>query len=180
MVKLMYKKVQSPLTEEEIKKLKTGDKVLVTGIIYTARDAAHKKLVETINQGGDLPFPLQNQVIYYAGPTAARPGSVIGSCGPTTSIRMDSFTLPLLERGLKGMIGKGERTQAIVEAIKRYRGVYFIAVGGCGALLATKIKKVEVVAYAELETEAIRKLEVKDFPAIVAIDCQGDSLFDHT
>jgi len=151
--------------------------VLINGTIYTARDAAHKKLVEAINQGGDLPFPLHDQIIYYTGPTSTPPGKVIGSCGPTTSMRMDSLTLPLLQRGLKGMIGKGQRSPEVVKGIKRYRGIYFIAVGGCGALLATKVKKAEVIAYAELGTESIRKLEVKEFPAIVAIDCQGNDIF---
>ena len=173
----MDKRVRTPLAEEEIKKLKTGDRVLITGTIYTARDAAHKKLVETINQDGDLPFSLKNQIVYYTGPTPAPPGEIIGSCGPTTSIRLDGLTLPLLQKGLKGMIGKGQRSPEIVKEIKRYRGIYFIAVGGCGALLATKVEKAEIIAYPELGTEAIRKLEVKEFPVIVAIDYQGNNIF---
>lgn len=167
--------VKTPLSDVE--KLKVGDKVLISGILYTARDAAHKKFIELINQGKDLPFDIKGQIIYYTGPTPARPGMIIGSCGPTTSSRMDSYTPQLLERGLKGMIGKGSRGKEVIDAIKRYKAVYFLAVGGAGALLSKTVKKVEIIAFPELGPEAVRRLEVEDFPAIVAIDCFGNSVF---
>lgn len=167
--------IKTPLSDVE--KLKAGDRVLISGVLYTARDAAHKKFIELINQGKDLPFDIKGQIIYYTGPTPARPGMVIGSAGPTTSSRMDSYTPQLLERGLKGMIGKGGRGKDVIEAIKKYKAVYFLAVGGAGALLSKTVKKVEIIAFPELGPEAVRRLEVEDFPAIVAIDCFGNSVF---
>lgn len=166
-----------PLTTDKVIRLNAGDMILITGTIYTARDAAHKKIVESIKKRESLPFDLKNQFIYYAGPTPAPRGMPIGSCGPTTSSRMDAYTIPLLERGLKGMIGKGKRSEAVIKAIKKFKAVYFLAVGGAAALLATKVKKAKVIAYSELGTEAVYKLEVKDFPVIVAIDCKGRNIF---
>ena len=168
----------TPLTTDKVARLNAGDMILITGTIYTARDAAHKKMVESIKKKKPLPFNLKSQFIYYAGPTPAPKGMPIGSCGPTTSSRMDAYTVPLLERGLKGMIGKGKRSESVIKAIKKFKAVYFIAVGGAAALLATKIKKAKVIAYPELGTEAICELEVKDFPVIVAIDCKGRNIFD--
>ncbi len=175
---MKIKKLITPLAENKIFTLNAGDIILLTGTIYTARDAAHKKMTESITRRKPLPFNLKNQIIYYAGPTPALRGMAIGSCGPTTSSRMDAYTIPLLEKGLKGMIGKGKRSDAVVKAIKKSKAVYFIAVGGAAALLATKIKKAKVIAYPELGTEAIYKLEVKDYPVIVAIDCKGRNIFD--
>ncbi len=172
------KKLTTPLNEDRIISLKTGEIVLITGTIYTARDAAHKKIVESIKKRKKLPLDLRNQIIYYAGPTPAKEGAPIGSCGPTTSSRMDSYTIPLLEKGLKGMIGKGKRNEEVIKTIKKHKAVYFLAVGGAAALLATKVKKAKVIAYPQLGTEAIRELEVKDFPVIVAIDCKGKNIFE--
>lgn len=174
---MKIKNLTTPLTKDKIVNLNTGDIILITGTIYTARDAAHKKIVESIKRRKSFPFDLKNQVIYYAGPTPAPQGMPIGSCGPTTSSRMDSYTTSLLEKGLKGMIGKGKRSDAIIKAIKKYKAVYFIAIGGAAALLATKVKRAKIIAYPELGTEAVRKLEVKDFPVIVAIDCKGGNIF---
>lgn len=173
------RKVRTPLTSDIIKKLKAGDKVLITGTLYTARDAAHKKFIELIKKGRKLPFEIKNQIIYYTGPTPARPGMVIGSCGPTTSFRMDSYTAQLLKLGLKGMIGKGGRGKEVVEAIEKYKAVYFLAVGGTGALIAQSIKKTDVIAFPELGPEAVLRLEVENFPVIVAVDCRGGNLFSH-
>lgn len=170
-------KLETPLTIEKVKKLRVGDRVRISGTIYTARDASHKRLIEILKNGGKLPIPLKNQIIYYTGPTPTRPGRVIGSCGPTTSSRMDSYTIPLLKKGLRGMIGKGERSREIREAVKKYQAVYFVATGGAGALLAQYIKKAEVIAYPALGPEAIYKIEVEDFPAIVAIDTKGKNFF---
>lgn len=170
--------IKTPLSD--IEKLKAGDKVLISGVLYTARDAAHKKFIELINQDKVLPFDIRGQIIYYTGPTPARPGMVIGSCGPTTSSRMDSYTPQLLERGLKGMIGKGSLGKEVIEAIKRYKAVYFLAVGGAGALLSKTVKKTDVIAFPELGPEAVRRLEVENFPATVAIDCNGGDIFIHT
>jgi len=170
-------KIELPLTTTDIDKLRVGQTVYLTGPILTARDAAHKRLVETIINNIDLPIELQNQIIYYVGPCPAPKDHIIGAAGPTTSSRMDKFTPSLMAKGLKGMIGKGPRSQEVIEAIKKYHGVYFIACGGAGALLAQSITAVETVAYADLGTEAIRKLYVQDFPVIVAIDKKGDSLF---
>ncbi len=172
-----YRRITPPLTDDDVSLLKIGDKVLITGYIYTARDAAHKRLVELIKKDESLPFDIKGQIIYYVGPTPAKPGYVIGSAGPTTSYRMDPYTPPLLELGLKGMIGKGQRGKEVREAMKKYRAVYFEAVGGAGALLSRKIKSVEVIAYEDLGTEAIRKLYVEDFPVIVANDIYGSDLF---
>ncbi|MBU0534351.1 MAG: Fe-S-containing hydro-lyase [Candidatus Omnitrophica bacterium] len=181
------KMLTTPLTLDKIASLSAGDIVSITGIIYTARDAAHKKILEAIakkkalpasaRQAG-LPFDLKSQIIYYAGPTPAVKAMPIGSCGPTTSSRMDSYTVPLLEKELKGMIGKGKRSEEVIKAIKKHKAVYFLAVGGAAALLATKIKKSKIIAYSELGTEAIRELEIKDFPVIVAIDSKGKNIFD--
>ncbi len=168
-------KITTPLINAE--RLKAGDKVLITGVLYTARDAAHKRFIELLDKGEDLPFDLEGQIIYYVGPTPAKPGSVIGSAGPTTSGRMDAYTPRLLERGLKGMIGKGQRNGEVLEAIKKHKAVYMAAVGGAAALIARSIKKAEVIAYDELGAEAVRRLEVEDFPAIVVNDSKGGDLF---
>jgi len=173
-----YKRITTPLTEDVIADLRIGDRVLISGILYTARDAAHKRLVELIEQGKPLPIDLQGQVIYYVGPAPAKPGQVIGSAGPTTSYRMDPYTIPLLQLGLKGMIGKGNRSPEIRKACQEYKAVYFEAVGGAGALLAKRIVSVEIVAYEDLGPEAIRRLEVKDFPVIVANDIYGGDIFE--
>jgi len=170
-------KIVTPLTGQVIRRLKVGDEVLLSGHIYTARDEAHKKIFLLIFNKKKLPFDLKNQVIYYCGPTGSPRGKIIGSCGPTTSSRMDYFTPALLEKGLRGMIGKGVRSEKVVKAIKRFQAVYFIAPSGCGAYLAQRIKKVDIIAFADLGPEAIRKLEVEDFPLIVAIDSRGRSLY---
>jgi len=168
--------LNTPLDEEKIKRLKIGDKISLSGLIYTARDKAHQRMADLIREGKSLPFDPQDQVIYYAGPTPVRPGRVIGSIGPTTSKRMDVYTLLLLERGLKGMIGKGKRSQEVKSAIKKYGAVYFAATGGAAALLSQHVIKAEVFAFEDLGPEAIHKLEVKDFPVIVAIDSKGCDL----
>jgi len=169
--------IKSPLDEETIKKLKAGDQVLITGVIYTARDAAHKRLVETLDKGEKLPLDLTNQTFYYMGPSPARPGKAIGSAGPTTSGRMDSYAPRIMAAGLKGMIGKGNRSQAVKDAMKKYKAVYFGAIGGAGALISQSIKKAEVIAYEELGAEAIRRLEVENFPATVINDIYGGDLY---
>ena len=171
------KKINLPLNEDTIKDLVYGDLVSISGVIYTARDAAHQRIINSINKGEELPFDIKNQVIYYVGPTPNKPGEVIGSAGPTTSYRMDDLTIPLLELGLKGMIGKGSRSDTVVECLKKYNSVYFAAIGGAGAYISNSIKKSEIVAYEDLGAEAIRKLEVCDFPAIVAIDSMGNSIY---
>jgi fumarate hydratase subunit beta len=171
------KRISTPLTDEVIKGLKIGQKVMISGVIYSARDAAHKKLVELIAKGEKLPFELPGQVIYYVGPTPARPGLAVGSAGPTTSYRMDAYAPTLIEKGLKGMIGKGSRGAKVKEAMKKYGAVYFAAIGGAGALISKSITSAEVIAYPELGAEAIRRMEVRDFPAIVAIDVTGDDLY---
>ncbi|ACI20479.1 MULTISPECIES: Fe-S-containing hydro-lyase [Thermodesulfovibrio] len=170
-------KIETPLTDEVIEQLKAGDLVLINGYVYTARDAAHKRLVELINNNTPLPFDLKGQIIYYVGPTPAPPGKAIGSAGPTTSSRMDSYTPLLLSLGIKGMIGKGQRSEEVVKAIKKYKAVYFLATGGAGALLSRHIVSAEEIAFPELGTESIKKLLLKDFPAIVAIDCHGGNIF---
>jgi len=170
-------KLTLPLTKEKVGMLKVGDIVQLTGTIYTARDAAHERLVEWIHQEKELPFALQDSVIYYVGPTPTKPGAIIGSAGPTTSYRMDSYTPTLLDLGLKGMIGKGKRSEEVVEAMKKNGAVYFAAVGGAAALLSQHIKTCEVIAFEDLGPEAIHRLYVEDFPVIVAVDCQGESLF---
>lgn len=174
----MEKNIIGPLTEEKVKDLKMGDSVLISGTIYTARDAAHKRLVKLIEEGRELPIDIKDSVIYYAGPTPAKPGNIIGSVGPTTSYRMDSFTPILLDKGLRGMIGKGLRSKEVVESIKKNKGIYFAAIGGAAATIAKCIKKVEIVAYEDLDSEAIRKLEVENFPVIVVIDSEGNNLYE--
>lgn len=171
-------RLQLPLSDADVEKLRTGDYVYLTGPVYAARDAAHKRLVETLRKGEPLPVDIRGQVIYYVGPTPARPGEVIGSAGPTTSERMDPFTVPLLEAGLRGAIGKGGRTRPIREAFQTHRAIYFLAVGGAGALLARQIKSVEVVAYADLGTEAVRLLQLEDFPVVVCNDIYGGDLLE--
>lgn len=174
----MNKNIKAPLSDEVVQSLEAGDYVYITGIIYTARDAAHKRLYESILKGEELPFDLTNNIIYYLGPTPAREGKVIGSAGPTTSSRMDKYAPLLMEQGLKGMIGKGKRNEEVISAITDNNCVYFAAVGGAGAILSKCITKSEVIAYDDLGTEAIRKLEVKDFPVIVVIDYKGNNLYE--
>jgi len=169
-------KITTPLTQEILEKLTVGERVYITGIIYTARDAAHKRLIELIDTNQPLPFDIENQIIYYVGPTPAKPGHIIGSAGPTSSYRMDAYTEPLLALGLKGMIGKGERSDAIKEALVIHKAVYFAAVGGAAALISKTIKKMEIIAYDDLGPEAIHKLEVIDFPVIVSNDMFGNDL----
>ncbi|MHA2609919.1 MAG: Fe-S-containing hydro-lyase [bacterium JZ-2024 1] len=171
------KVLSAPLTEEAILQLHAGDSVRLSGVIYTARDAAHKRLVQTIEEGKEPPFPLEGQVIYYVGPTPAPPGKPIGSAGPTTSYRMDVYVPLLLQKGLKGMIGKGARSDLVKEALKQYKAVYFGAVGGAGALLARYILSASVVAYEDLGAEAIHRLEVQDFPLVVINDIYGNDLY---
>ena len=173
-----YIKLSTPLTDEIVERLRIGDRVLLSGVVYTGRDLAHKRLVEAIKRGDPLPVELGGQVIYYVGPAPAEPGQVIGSAGPTTSYRMDPYTIPLLKLGLKGMIGKGNRSYEIREACKVYKAIYFQAVGGAGALLAKKIKHAEIVAYDDLGPEAIRRLIVEDIPLIVANDVHGGDIFE--
>ena len=170
--------IETPLTKDKIKELKSGDYVYLSGTIYTARDAAHKRLFEAYNNGESLPIELSNNIIYYLGPSPAREGQVIGSAGPTTSSRMDKYTPLLLNNGLTGMIGKGKRSKEVIDAIVENQSVYFAAVGGAGALLSKCIKEAEVVAYDDLGTEAIRKLKVEKLPVIVVIDCNGNNLYD--
>lgn len=171
-------KVKIPFENEDIlRNLRAGDQVLLTGTMYTARDAAHKRMVEQLERGEELPIKLENQVIYYVGPTPAKPGEVIGSAGPTTSSRMDKYTPTLLERGLKGVIGKGYRGEEVVHSFAENHAVYFAAIGGSGALLAKRIKSMELVAYEDLGTEAIRKLTVEDFPCIVINDTKGNDWY---
>jgi fumarate hydratase subunit beta len=169
--------IQAPLTDDVILKLKAGDLVLITGVMYTARDMAHKFLVEGHKKGETLPFDLRGQILYYTGPTPAPPGKPIGSAGPTTSYRMDKYTPYLLELGLKGMIGKGSRGEGVKDAIKKNKAVYFAAIGGAGALISKAIRKADVIAYPELGTEAVMRLEVEDFPAVVANDIYGGDLY---
>lgn len=174
----MEKRINAPLNKEEVSKLRAGDYVYISGTIYSARDAAHKRMYETMLEGKDIPLELKDNVIYYLGPTPAKEGQVIGSAGPTTSSRMDKYTPLLLENGLNGMIGKGKRNKEVIDAIIKNKAVYFAAVGGAGALLSKCIKKSEVIAYDDLGTEAIRKMEVEDFPVIVVIDCEGNNLYE--
>ena len=173
----MPKKIKLPLTDDVIKDLKSGDDVLLSGVMYVARDAAHKKMVEALEQGKPLPFDIKGQTIYYMGPAPAKPGQVIGSAGPTTSGRMDTYAPKLMAVGLKGMIGKGNRAQPVKDAMRQYKAVYFAAIGGAGALISKSIKKAEVVAYDELGAEALRRLEVEGFPATVINDIYGGDLY---
>lgn len=171
------KRLTTPLTTEQIRDLQAGDRVTISGIIYTGRDAAHNRLTQALADKKALPVDLAGQVIYYVGPCPARPGQVIGSCGPTTSGRVDKYTPSLLDLGLLGMIGKGPRSAAVIAKMKEVGAVYFAAIGGTGTLLARRVKKAEVVAYGDLGPEAMYCLEVEDFPCIVAIDCQGNNLY---
>ncbi len=173
----MAKKVTLPLTDETLKELRAGDNILLTGTMYVGRDAAHKRLIEALDQGKPLPFDIKGQTIYYMGPSPARPGQPIGSAGPTTSGRMDSYSPRLMAEGLKGMIGKGMRSQVVKDAMKKYKAVYLGAIGGAGALISKSIKQSEVIAYEELGAEAIRRLEVEEFPATVVNDIYGGDLF---
>lgn len=174
----MDRYIKVPLSDEDAKSLKAGDYVYLSGTIYTARDAAHKRMYEALNQGQELPISMKDNVIYYMGPSPAREGRPIGSAGPTTASRMDKYAPSLLDLGLKGMIGKGKRSKEVKDAIVRNRAVYFAAVGGAGALLSKSITSSQVIAYDDLGTEAIRKLEVKDFPVIVVIDSEGNNLYE--
>ena len=174
----MVKKVQLPLTDDTLEDLKSGDNILLTGVMYVARDAAHKRMVEALDQGKPLPFDIRGQTVYFMGPSPAKPGQPIGSAGPTTSGRMDSYSPRLISEGLKGMIGKGMRSQAVKDAMKEYKAVYLAAVGGAGALISKSIKKAEVVAYEELGAEAVLRMEVEDFPATVINDIYGGDLYE--
>ena len=174
----MVKQIHAPLSREEARKLRAGDSCLINGTIYTARDAAHKRLCELIEQGKELPVDLKDCVIYFVGPTPAAPGQIIGSAGPTTSYRMDAYSPSLIALGQTGMIGKGKRGQEVIDAMKEHGAVYFGAIGGCGALLSNCIKSCELVAYEDLGAEAICRLEVEDFPVIVVIDSLGNNLYE--
>jgi len=167
----------TPLSDEDVEKLNIGDKVYLNGTIYTGRDAAHKRLVDLVKEGKELPFDVKGQVIYYVGPAPAKPGKPIGSAGPTTSYRMDAYAPTLMELGMKGMIGKGNRAPEVIEAMKKYKAVYLGATGGAGALIAKSIKKAEIIAYEDLGPEAIRKLEVENFPVVVVNDTKGNDLY---
>ena len=174
----MEKYITAPINDEVVNSLEAGDFVYISGTIYTARDAAHKRLYEAINAGESIPFDLENNIVYYLGPSPAREGQVIGSAGPTTSSRMDKYTPLLLEKGMKGMIGKGKRSQEVIDAMNKNNAVYFAAIGGAGALLSKCIKKSEVIAYDDLGTEAIRKLEVENLPVIVVIDNNKNNIYE--
>lgn len=168
----------TPLRDAVIEKLRIGERVLISGTLFTARDAAHKRMTKLLEEGIPLPFDIKGALIYYVGPTPPKPGEVIGSAGPTSGYRMDSYTPALIAEGLKGMIAKGARGKEVIEAMKKYKAVYFVATGGAGALISKAIKKSEIVAYEDLGTEAIRKLEVEDFPALVANDIHGNDLYE--
>ncbi len=174
----MAKKVKLPLTDEVLADLRAGDNVLLSGVMYVARDAAHKRIVDALDQGKPLPFDIKGQTIYFMGPSPAKPGQVIGSAGPTTSGRMDAYSPRLIAEGLKGMVGKGMRSLAVKDAIKKHKAVYMAAIGGTGALIARTIKKSDVVAYEELGAEAVLRLEVKDFPATIINDIYGGDLYE--
>ena len=171
-------KITAPLSREEARKLKSGDSVLISGVIYTARDAAHKRLCELADKGQELPLDIKDSIIYYVGPTPAKEGQAIGSAGPTTSYRMDAYSPTLIRLGETGMIGKGKRGPEVIAAMKEHGAVYFGAIGGCGALLSQCIKKAEVIAYDDLGAEAIRRLEVENFPVVVIIDSEGNNLYE--
>lgn len=174
----MEKYIKAPISDDDAKMLRAGDYVYITGVVYTARDAAHKRMSEALDEGKPLPFDMKNNIIYYMGPSPAREGRPIGSAGPTTASRMDKYAPDLLDLGLKGMIGKGKRSEDVKAAIVRNGAVYFAAVGGAGALLSQRIKSSEVIAYDDLGTEAVRKLEVENFPVIVVIDSEGNNLYE--
>ena len=171
-------KITAPLKEEDILELKAGDRVLISGYIYTARDAAHKRLIELLDKNENLPLNIKNEIIYYVGPSPEKPGQVVGSAGPTTSYRMDPYAPRLMDLGLKGMIGKGSRSKEVVESIIKNRAIYFGAIGGAAALISKSIKSAEIIAYDDLGSEAIRRFKVEDFPAIVVIDCDGKNLYE--
>lgn len=171
-------RVTTPITDDDVRQLKIGDHVRINGVIYTARDAAHNRMIQTLDAGGELPIDIRGQLIYYVGPTPARPGRASGAFGPTTSMRMDPFTPRLLAAGLKACMGKGNRGPEVQEALKKYTAVYFMAVGGAGAMLSQFIRKVEVVAYEDLGTESLKRVEVEDFPAVVMDDCEGRDLLN--
>ncbi|GAX60298.1 Fe-S type, tartrate/fumarate subfamily hydro-lyase subunit beta [Candidatus Scalindua japonica] len=173
-----YINLKTPLNDSTIEKLKAGDKVRISGVLYTGRDAAHKRLMEMIETGKKLPFNIEGQLLYYVGPTPAKPGQIIGSAGPTTSYRMDTYAPTLIKMGLKGTIGKGGRSEEVKEAMKMHKAVYFAAVGGAAALIAKTIKSVEIIAFEDLGTEAIRKMQVENFPAIVVNDTKGNDLYN--
>lgn len=175
----MEKHITAPISDDVVDGLLAGDFVYITGTIYTARDAAHKRMYESLLENKEIPFELENNIIYYLGPSPAREGQVIGSAGPTTSSRMDKYTPLLLEKGLKGMIGKGKRSEEVINSMNKNNAVYFAAIGGAGALLSKCIKKSEVIAYDDLGTEAIRKIEVENFPVIVVIDNKKNNLYDN-
>ena len=170
--------ITTPLTRDKVRELKAGDSCLISGVIYTARDAAHKRLCELVAQGKELPMDVKDSIIYFVGPTPAKPGQAIGSAGPTTSYRMDAYSPILIEQGLTGMIGKGKRGPEVIDAMKQHGAVYFGAIGGCGALLSECIKEAEIVAYEDLGADAIRRLVVKDFPVVVIIDSEGNNLYE--
>ncbi len=170
-------RLNTPLTKEKLSSLKAGDSILLSGVIYSARDAAHKRLIELLNEGKELPLNIKDETIYYVGPSPAKPGHVIGSAGPTTSYRMDAYAPRLLDLGLKGMIGKGARNEEVIDSIKKNGAVYFGAIGGAAALIAKSITKSEIIAYEDLGAEAIRRMEVKDMPLVVIIDSEGNNLY---
>lgn len=174
----MEQYIQAPITKKDARELKAGDYIYLSGIIYTARDAAHKRMQETLDRGEELPFSIKENIIYYMGPSPARQGRPIGSAGPTTASRMDRYTPAFLDLGLGAMIGKGKRSQAVIEAIVRNQAVYFAAIGGAGAILSKCILSSEIIAYEDLGTEAIRRLEVKNFPVVVVIDSEGNNLYE--
>jgi len=174
----MEKRISTPLTKDKVKDLKAGDSVLLSGVIYTARDAAHKRLVELLDKGEELPIDVKDAVIYYVGPTPEKPGMIIGSAGPTTSYRMDAYAPKLLEKGLKGMVGKGLRSQEVIDSMVKNGAVYFAAIGGAGALISKSVKSAEIVTYEDLGSEAIRRLVVEDFPIVVVIDSEGNNLYE--
>jgi fumarate hydratase subunit beta len=174
----MVRNITSPLDMQVIEKLRTGDQVLISGTLYVARDAAHKRLVETLDKGEKLPFEVEGQTVYYMGPSPAKPGKVIGAAGPTTSGRMDAYAPRLMEAGLKGMIGKGARNQNVKDALKKHKAIYFAGIGGAGALISQCIKEAEVVAYDDLGAEALRRLTVENFPATVVNDIYGGDLYE--
>lgn len=174
----MEKRITTPLTEEKVKDLRAGDSVLISGVIYTSRDAGHKRLVDLIEAGKKLPIDVKDAIIYYVGPTPTKPGQAFGSGGPTTSYRMDPYAPKLLDIGLKGMIGKGLRSTEVIESMKKNKAVYFGAIGGAAALIGKSVQKAEIVCYEDLGAEALRRLEVKDFPAVVVIDSEGNNLYE--
>ena len=175
----MERRIELPITRESVRNIKSGESLLLSGVIYTARDAAHKRLVELVEKGEELPFDIKNSTIYYVGPTPAKPGQAIGSAGPTTSYRMDAYSPTLIREGETGMIGKGKRSPEVIAAMKEYGAVYFAAIGGAGALLSNCIKSAEIVAYEDLGAEAVRRLVVEDLPVVCVIDCEVNNLYEN-